>query len=56
MPQAILVIGNGLATKDLGGYVSDNWADLAYLVAAEGHGLTSIGLRKELRELRLIDW
>ncbi|MEO8539709.1 MAG: ABC transporter permease subunit [bacterium] len=28
MPQVVLVIGNGLASKDLWGYIQDNWADL----------------------------
>jgi ABC-2 type transport system permease protein len=28
VPQAVLVIGNGLTTDDLWGYITDNWADL----------------------------
>lgn len=34
LPQAVLVIGNGLASKDLWGYVQDNWADLPRTVAS----------------------
>jgi len=34
LPQALLVIGNGLATKDLGAYINDNWADLPRTIAA----------------------
>ena len=34
LPQAVLVIGNGLATEDLGGYISDNWADLPRTIVA----------------------
>ncbi len=33
-PQVILVFGNGLATSDLGGYISDNWADVPRTIAA----------------------
>ena len=33
-PQVILVFGNGLATNDIGGYISDNWADLPRTAAA----------------------
>lgn len=28
LPQAVLVIGNGLASDDVAGYITDNWADL----------------------------
>jgi len=34
LPQAVLVIGNGLASKDLWGYVQDNWAELPRTVAS----------------------
>lgn len=33
-PQAVLVIGNGLASKDLWGYVQDNWADVPRTIAS----------------------
>ncbi|HNM77908.1 MAG TPA: ABC transporter permease subunit [Tepidiformaceae bacterium] len=33
-PQAVLVIGNGLASKDLWGYVQDNWAELPRTIAS----------------------
>lgn len=34
MPQAVLVLGNGLATNDVWGYITDNWADLPRTIAA----------------------
>ncbi|MGE0599740.1 MAG: ABC transporter permease subunit [Dehalococcoidia bacterium] len=34
LPQAVLVIGNGLATKDVWGYITDNWLDLPRTIAA----------------------
>lgn len=34
VPQAVLVIGNGLASKDLWGYVQDNWAELPRTVGS----------------------
>lgn len=34
VPQAVLVIGNGLATKDVWGYITDNWLDLPRTIAA----------------------
>ncbi len=33
-PQAVLVIGNGLASEDVWGYITDNWADLPRTVAS----------------------
>jgi ABC-2 type transport system permease protein len=33
-PQALLLLGNGLATNDLGKYVSDNWEDLPRTVGS----------------------
>jgi ABC-2 type transport system permease protein len=33
-PQLVLVIGNGLASDDIPGYVKDNWADFPRTVAA----------------------
>ncbi len=33
-PQALLLLGNGLATNDLRDYVSDNWEDLPRTVAS----------------------
>ncbi len=33
-PQALLLLGNGLATNNLGDYVSDNWEDLPRTVAS----------------------
>lgn len=33
-PQALLLLGNGLATNDLGQYVSDNWEDLPRTVGS----------------------
>lgn len=34
LPQAILVIGNGLASDNLGDFVSENWEDIPLTVAA----------------------
>lgn len=34
MPQAVLVIGNGLASKDLWGYVQDNWDQMPRTLAS----------------------
>ena len=34
MPQVLLVFGNGLATNDVTGYISDNWADVPRTFAA----------------------
>lgn len=33
-PQAVLVFGNGLANKDVWGYITDNWLDLPRTIAA----------------------
>ncbi len=34
VPQVVLVIGNGLASNDLWGYVKDNWAELPRTLAS----------------------
>jgi ABC-2 type transport system permease protein len=34
LPQAVLVFGNGMATDDVWGYITDNWADLPRTIAA----------------------
>ncbi len=38
LPQAVLVIGNGLASENLRDYISDNWSDIPLTIAA-GAGL-----------------